>query len=150
MTMDIIDVLREERNLLIEMLETLKTEKELLIKDDIKELEKVLKAKEELKSRIGEVEKTRIDLCGCYKLKEMFFNIKETDRQEAEEIGKDMENIILGIHETNETNRLLIKQSLNYIRSIINAISPRKPMVYRPTGKMEDGSKVSSILNKSV
>lgn len=148
--MDLLDVLRQEKELLIGMLNLLKEEKEVLIKDDIKELDRITKIKEELKLKIDDIENTRFDMCRGKKLKDILPQLNMGEREEAQKIGEEMENITFGIQEINNTNRMLINQSLNYIRTIINIISPNKPSVYGATGKIEGSRINNSLLNKSV
>lgn len=148
--MSILTILVQEKDLLLEMFDTLNKEKEILINDDIKELEKIIVKKEELKYRIDEVENTRLGLCGDRKLNDILEDMDGKEKGNAEELGKEIESIMFKIQEVNNTNGLLIKQSLNYVRAVISAVTPAKPSVYNLTGRMEESNASSSILNKSV
>jgi hypothetical protein len=148
--MDIVDMLSAERELLTELLNVIKMEKKVLIKDDIKALNEIVKIKQDLKNKIAEMEKDRINMYGGLTLKELLPKLNQKEREEAELIGKDMENMVYGIQEINNTNRQLINQSLKYIRSLINIVVPRRVAVYKQSGRIEDSSITSSILNKSI
>jgi flagellar biosynthesis/type III secretory pathway chaperone len=148
--MDILEMLRMEKGLMLEMLESLRSEKEALIGDDIDRLVEASRSKEQLRQKIEEIEKSRISKYSNARLSVLLDSIDEESRLEAEELGKEMENMIFGIQEINNTNRLLIKQSLNYIRSVINAVSPARAATYKPTGQLQDGAASIGILNKSV
>lgn len=148
--MDLTSTLREEKQILTEIVKIMKQEKEALIKDNINALEEITRAKEEMKRRLDSIEKDRIKFYGHVGLKEILPGLKENEREEAQAIGEDMAALVLEISELNDTNYLLIAQSLSYARGMINALSPEKPMVYNPTGKMQDTGLKSGILNKSV
>lgn len=148
--MDILKILGMERDLLFEMLNTLMAEKEVLIKDNVAELQKITAQKDILKKQIDSIEKIRFEKFGSRKLDGILQSLEGDERTEAEKLGKDMENMILGIQEANSTNRMLIKQSLNYIRTIMNIISPAGITVYNPAGQIQGGLTTRSTLNTSV
>lgn len=148
--MSIIDTLCIEKGLLFELLNTLKAEKEMLINDNIEELSKIVKTKEELKKQIEDIEKIRLEKYDSKSLKEILPTLQGSERDQAQKLGEEMENLVSLIQEINDTNDLLIKQSLSYVRSLINIMSPRKVTVYNPAGQVQDSVPGSSMFNKSV
>lgn len=148
--MDILNALREEKRLLLEMLDTLEEEKTALINNDTEKIQKALKNKEDLKSRIDDIEKVRIDKYGTQRLKEILPGLGSSEKEEAEKLGSDMAEIVYKIQQTNETNRMLIKQSLSYVKLLMNILLPQKVTVYGQTGQVQGGAQNTSILNKSV
>ena len=148
--MNIIDTLCIEKGLLFELLNTLKAEKEMLINDNIEELSKIVKTKEELKTRIEDIEKMRLEKWGSKSLKEVRSTLQGSERDQAQKLGEELESLVSLIQEMNDTNDLLIKQSLSYVRSLINIMSPRKVTVYNTAGQVQDSVPGSSMFNKSV
>lgn len=147
--MEILEILYKEKELLVEMLDTLKTEKQVLINDDVKKLEETVKKKEELKSRIDCIEKLRIEKCGSRKLKDILPLFKAKEREEIEVLGREIENAVFGIQEINNVNRLLIKQSLNYIRAVMNMLTPQGVKVYNSAGTVNGSASSSGIFDTS-
>lgn len=148
--MDILGVLREEKELLVKMLHILNKEKDILIKNDVVELEKVAEEKEELKKIIDQVEDRRHNLCGGRRLKDILPELDAKDREDIENTGIEMEKLVHDIQEANNTNSLLLKQSLSYIRTVVNLITPVKPSTYGADGRVEDGKAKINMLDKSV
>lgn len=148
--MDILGVLREEKELLGKMLKILNKEKEILIRNDVVELQKVVEEKEELKKVIDQVEDRRHNLCGGRRLKEILPELDGKEREEIEKTGSQMEEIVHSIQEANNTNNLLLKQSLNYIRTVVNLLTPVNPSIYGADGRVEDSKVKVNMLDKSV
>lgn len=147
--MEILEILYKEKGLLMEMLDTLKTEKQVLINDDVKKLEEIVKKEEELKSQIDSIEKLRIEKCGNKRLKDILPLFKGSEREEIEALGREIENAVSGIQEINNINSLLIKQSLNYIRSVMNMLTPKGVKVYNSTGTVNGSASSSGIFDTS-
>lgn len=148
--MDILYALREEKELLRQMLDTLEEEKKALIKNDVEKIQKMLEIKEDLKGRIDEIEKARIEGYGTQRLKEILPVLENGERKEAEALGSEMMGIVSDIRQENETNRMLLKQSLSYVKMYMNMLLPQKVTVYGSSGQIQGGTQNTSILNESV
>lgn len=148
--MEILEILSTEKGLLYEMLNTLMAEKEVLINDNIEGIHRTTSSIEELKIRLSDIEKTRMTKLGSKRLKDILPELDENDRVTAEALGREMEDMVFKIQEINDTNKLLVKQSLNYVKSVINLVSPGKVTVYNPAGSVENTETGSIVLNKSV
>lgn len=149
--MGLLDILKDEKELLLNMLDTLKAEKEALINDNIDKIQETAKKKEELKLKIDDLEIRRVEECGNRKLKDLLPLLDEKERDQVESIGKEIENAVFGIQEINKVNCLLIKQSLNYIRAVMNLMSPPKAKVYNSNGAVNNNNpSVSSMLDRSI
>jgi flagellar biosynthesis/type III secretory pathway chaperone len=148
--MDIMNTLKAERSLLEQIVELLKDEKQALIKNDIDEIQQIAAKKEELKVQVDEIEKHRIDICGSTKLKDMILQMNEKDKQEAEKIGSDMEKAVNEIQKANDVNGMLLKQSLDYVRMMVNVMNPPKVSVYNTKGRVESNRDNSGMLNTSI
>lgn len=148
--MELIKILSEEKELLIKMLDILKAEKQILINEDIKGLEEINKKKEELKSKIEEAEKIRIKECKGMKLKDMLMAFEGKEREELERLGKEIEDLVYNIQNINEINQQLIKQSLNYIKTVLQLLSQPKVKIYNPTGRLNENNASSGVIDRSV
>lgn len=148
--MDILGVLKEEKELLVKMLDILNKEKDILIKNDVTALQRVVEEKEELKKVIDEVENKRFNICGGRKLKDMLPELDGKVRGDIEKTAGEMEKIVFNIQEANNTNSLLLKQSLNYIRAVVNLLSPAQSSVYGANGRIGEGGVKVNRLDKSV
>jgi hypothetical protein len=148
--MEILKILNEEKGLLLDMVDALKIERRALINDDIKNLESAVKSKEELKNKIDAIEEIRIKRCGSKKLKEILSLFEGDERKEAEDIGKEMEDAVFKIREINNTNRLLINQSLNYIRAVMNTLTPPNVKSYNSSGSVSGSGSSNGIFDTSV
>lgn len=148
--MDIVSALSSEKGLLKELLNVLTREKQALINDNIEGLREAVRLKEDIKNKIQEAEEARVGEYGDIKLKELLPSLKENERRKVEKLGEEMKSLAHSIEEINNANRLLVEHSLDYVRSIINMMSPKKVTLYKPTGTVEGGESVSSMLNKSI
>lgn len=148
--MNLLDTLKTEKGLLDNMLNILAEEKNVLIKNDIEGIYQIAMKKEELKRRIEEIEKYRIEVWGNAKLKELISLLDIGEREEAEAVGEALERVVQEIQNANDTNTLLVKQSLDYARMMINTINPPKLSVYGQNGRVESSREVTGRLNTSI
>jgi flagellar biosynthesis/type III secretory pathway chaperone len=148
--MNVLEVLKKERDLLSRLLTAVTEEKRALLDENIEEINRLVRLKEELKSCIDDVENERINICGNLKLKEIISGFEGNEKEEIKEVGKYIEETVYKIQDINNTNQLLIKHSLDYTRLVINLLSPKKVTTYNPSGRVGNTSTASSILNKSV
>ena len=149
--MNILEMIKAENKILFEMINTLEFEKDALISDNIESLEQATNNKQELKRRIEEIEKNRIEIYGLKSLKEILPNLSEEDRIIVQRLGIDMERLVAAVQEMNNINENLIKQSLNYVRFVLNVMSPHKVSVYGSSGKaLNHDGEVSMVINKSI
>ena len=149
--MNILDMIKAENEMLFEMINTLRFEKDALISDNIESLQKAVINKEKLKSHIGEIEKIRIEIYGLKSLKEILPDLSEEDRAIAQSLGIDMERLVSDVQEMNLINENLIKQSLNYVKFVLNVMSPHKVSVYGSSGRaLNHDGESSRVINKSI
>lgn len=145
-----LNILNAEKELLVGMLDALTVEKEALIKNNVEELQRATASKEEIKRKLDNLEKVRMEKWGSNRLSELIPLMDGYEREEAVKIKKDMENMVFGIQELNNTNRMLLRQSLNYVRTIVNILSPADVTIYNPSGRAQNTITSSGLLNKSV
>lgn len=148
--MDLLKMLTNEKNLLIEMLETLKLEKQILINDDINGLKEVTEKKGKLASSIDNCEKARIAQYGNATLKELTLKLDGKKSEEAEALGRDIKSAVYEIQQLNDLNCQLMKQSLNYIRAVMNLVSPPKVSVYNSSGNVNNKPSASGMLDRNI
>jgi len=133
----LIDTLNEYNSLL-------DIEKEALIKDDGKTIAKLLEKKKEIALTLSYLEKKRQEVLNQKSLDDLV-NEKIISKDAAKEL-KDIVNII---KEKNETNIILTKQSLSYIRMMNNLLSPSQNVIYQKSGKV-DSKPQSNIFNATI
>lgn len=142
--MDIKDIIGFESQILLELSEILDKEKEVLIKDKANELPELVEQKKLIAKKISLLENKRQELYGSKKVDE-FVVEGIISREKAEELKKLTEDI----KEKNETNLMLTKQSIGYIRTITNALNPNQKVVtYGNSGKIGDGTSSNLFTTK--
>lgn len=147
--MNIVDKLKEEKELLEELLDILKKEKDALMKDDVVAVDELSKRKLDINEKFMAIEKQRELICNGKALKDIIIGLDQREKIEAENIKADIEKLVYSISEHNETNNLLIKQTLNYIRAMINIVAPPKASVYSQTGKVNASASLNFV-NRSI
>lgn len=152
--MRLMDLLKYEQELLSQLMQTLKEENKALVDDDIPSLNKIVKTKETLSNSVRAIESQRISGYGDINLSSIVFKLEsEGKTQEAHEIdsiGTDMQDKIFKIKEQNETNQLLIRQSLNYVKTMMNILCPKKNKLYNPSGEIKSDIEQRSTLDISI
>lgn len=143
--MNIKEIINKQTEILYELNSLLDYEKDLLIKDKAGEIAELVEKKKKIARQIVEIEKIRIDL---YKDKtaEDFAIEGIIDIKDVENLKKLIEKI----KEKEETNFILTKQSLNYIRLVTMALNPNnKAVTYGSDGKIDDNSSSSLFTTKA-
>jgi flagellar biosynthesis/type III secretory pathway chaperone len=134
--MDIRDILNYEVETLSELDELLDIEREVLINDRANELAELIEKKKLIAKKISLLEKKRQELYGD-KAAEEFVNEGILDRELFNKIKK-LTDIV---KEKSETNLILTKQSIGYIRMVTSALNPNQKVVtYGNSGKIGDGT----------
>lgn len=151
--MKLIDLLKDEQGILSQLLQILKNENTALVKDDISSLNKIVRAKEALNNSILKIESCRVSDFGNLSISSIVGKLESEGKlQEAceiDSIGTDMKEKIFNIKQLNETNQLLIRQSLNYVRSMIDVLSPKNKL-YNPSGEINSNVQQKSTLDISI
>lgn len=152
--MSIMDLLEEEYGLLAQMAEALKKENKALINDDTASLEKIVNAKEKLNDSFEKIEDQRICGYGNSSISSIIMQLEESGRiEEARELnmmGMDMKQKAEDIKQLNETNSLLIRQSLSYVKSIINILLPVRNKLYSQSGEINIDAQQKNMLDISI
>jgi flagellar biosynthesis/type III secretory pathway chaperone len=134
--MNIKDIISLETQILIELNEILDHEKEVLIKDSANELPEIVEKKKLIAKKISLLETNRQEVFGSKKAEE-FVAEGLLDKTQIDELKK----LTDVIKEKNETNLILTKQSIGYIRMITSALNPNQKVVtYGNSGKIGDGT----------
>lgn len=143
--MDIKDIVQAQIIVLSELNSLLDTEKEILINDKASDLPGILDEKKLIAQKISLLEKKRNELYGEKKAEELV-EAGFLDKAAFDTLKKLTDDI----NEKNDTNLILTRQSINYIRMITSAINPsQKIMTYGNNGKIDDGVS-SSVFNKKI
>jgi flagellar biosynthesis/type III secretory pathway chaperone len=134
--MDIKDIISLESQILSELSEILDKEKEVLIKDNASEIPEIVEKKKMISKKITLLETKRQEIYGN-KTADDFVAEGLLDKTQVDELKK----LTNSIKEKNETNLVLTKQSIGYIRMITNALNPNQKVVtYGNSGKIGDGT----------
>lgn len=142
--MDIKELFLEFINLFLKLTEILDKEKEALIKDEGEVIAALLETKKDIALKINKLEGERRKLLKDKKIDELIKQGLIT-----EDLARDFERLALEVKEKNETNLVLTKQSLSYIRMMNNILSPNKSVTYNPTGEI-NANQSYNIFNATV
>jgi FlgN protein. len=148
--MNITFFLREECGLLSELLSAAEKEKTALVYNKIEDISNAVQAVEEIKARIGRIEDERLGEYGDISLNDILAKIDGTEKIEAKAIGNQMKKLVRQIEDVNNTNRLLAKQSLNYVRAVMSALIPKPVSTYGQSGKVEGSTTRSSLVDVNI
>ena len=146
--MDIIHILKTELSTLNELLEVLKREKEVLIKEDGNKLTKIIHEKLNIMEKLDKIEKDRVDIMKDKTVDDLM----EEKKNEVLNIKNSIKNTVKSIEELQETNRLLTKQSLDYTQKMIDVFKKgqkKSHNTYGKKGKIDDNNN-ASMINKSI
>ncbi len=143
--MDISDIVKTHIEVLSELNTLLDYEKEVLTKDDAHELPGIIEKKKLITQKIAFVEKKRQEIYGT-KTAEELSSDGIIDHSKVDELKKLTDDI----REKNETNLILTRQSIYYIRMITSALNPNQRVVtYGNSGSIDDGVS-SSVFNRKI
>lgn len=143
--MDINDIIITQLGVLEELNSLLDYEKEILIQDKAEELSSIIEKKKLISQKIAFIEKKRQEIYGTTTADELAQKglISQNKVNKLKKLAED-------IKEKNETNLILTRQSLYYIRLITSALNPNPRVVtYGNQGKIDDGTS-SGVFNKKI
>lgn len=156
-----IDVLNEELELHKNMLEISSQKKDILVKGDVSELEKINKIEAGLILKMGGFEEKRELMIskvakdeGIDK-SELTLSIilkytKESDGNRLKEIQSELKNAITQLKQINDLNMQLVKNSLDYIDFSINLFTGASTAAdnsYTSTGSINDNHIKKSLFD---
>lgn len=143
--MDIKDILNTHIEILSELNTLLDYEKEVLIKDEAHELSGIIEKKKLITQKIAFVEKKRQEIYGT-KTAEELVSDGVIGHNQVDKLKKLTDDI----KEKNDTNLILTRQSIYYIRMISSALNPNQRVVtYGNSGNIDDGVS-SSVFNRKI
>lgn len=152
--MNLVDLIRKEHDLLCRMGKMLEKENTALVNDDIASLAEIVRGKEKLNDSIRELERKRTGICGSLSLREIARHLKRVGKdEEADEVDAlraDMKGRISDIKRLNDTNSLLLRLSLSYVKSVLNILSPGKNMMYNHSGEISGDVRKNNALDISI
>lgn len=143
--MDINDIVNTHIEVLSELNTLLDYEKEVLIKDEATELSNILEKKKLITQKIAFVEKKRQEIYGAKTAQELAVEgvIKKGQVEKLKKLTED-------IREKNDTNLILTRQSIYYIRMITSALNPNQRVVtYGNNGSIDDATS-RSVFNRKI
>ena len=150
--------LNKQNNIIQQLLLLGERESEALVKNDIQLLTEVVPAQEQVGVRLIEIEKERLILQEDM-AEQLSLNKNVSLRQLIKSSSFQSDAIIdladtlktnyLQLQELNETNRMLIKQSLVYVNKMLSTFMPRNETTYQNSGMVKTAANTSTI-DKSV
>lgn len=143
--MTINEIIDKEIEALEKLNSVLEIEREALINDKSEELIKLIEDKKSLFKDISIIEKERISLYNGKVASDFVFDgIVKKDKVDK------LQCLVDEIRRKQETNMALTKQSINYIRVILNTMGGSEANItYSNNGKVEDGSSTSIFTTKA-
>lgn len=143
--MDINDIVNTHIEVLSELNALLDYEKEVLIKDEADELPSIIEKKKLITQKIAFVERSRQEIYGTKTAEDLVIDgvIGQNSINKLRKLTED-------IKEKNETNMILTRQSIYYIRMITSALNPNQRVVtYGNNGSIDDGAS-RSVFNRKI
>ncbi len=157
----LMEILKNERDVIEELVLLARQQTEVLKENDVEGLFKVVGKQEQAGSKLAEIEKERLVL--EKRLAEQFsFDTKEVSLNDLiKAAGTGVPNGIRSLAEAlknrcqqlqllNETNKLLVKQSLSYINKMLSALLPQQESTYKNSGVVKHTATVASTLDQTV
>ncbi|HHU31889.1 MAG: flagellar protein FlgN [Zhaonellaceae bacterium] len=151
-------ILERQNHLVLELLRLGEEELEALKTDDLQALQEVIKDQQSLGESLAKLEQERLELQDYLAQKYNMpkgFTLKELAEsqvpgsQEIMPLGQTLADNYSKLQELNETNNLLIRQSLSLINKMLSVFSQQSGATYGPSGQVSANSS-SLKLDKSV
>lgn len=151
-------ILERQNQLVLELLRLGEKELEALKADDLQTLQEVIREQQSYGETLAKLEHERLDLqvflAKEYDLPEGFSlrDLKEAKAPGSEKImpiGETLADNYSKLRELNETNNLLIRQSLSLINKMLSVFAPRNRTTYGPSGQVSTNPS-SLKIDKSV
>lgn len=143
--MDINDIVNTQIEVLSELNSLLDREKEILIKDEANELHNIVEKKKLISQKIAFIEKKRQEIYGAKTAEELAM-----DGVIGKSLVDKLKKLTEDIKEKNETNLILTRQSIYYIRMITSALNPNPRVVtYGNSGNIDDETS-SSVFSRKI
>lgn len=128
------DVMVKEYRALKELLESLDRQHELYLKNDIFQLEDIVKIIESNNRVIAELEVERRKITGANSMNEIVRAFKD---EELENNYRNIKKLLQEIKVQKESNELLFRQGLVFTNRILNIFSPKKNLkTYNSLGRI--------------
>ncbi|AGK97798.1 flagellar protein FlgN [Clostridium pasteurianum] len=128
------DVMVKEYRALKELLESLDRQHELYLKNDIFQLEDIVKTIESNNRVIAELEVERRKITGANSMNEI---VRAFEDEELENNYRNIKRLLQEIKVQKESNELLFRQGLVFTNRILNIFSPNKNLkTYNSLGRI--------------
>lgn len=142
--MEILDILTQQRDILTELNDIVKEEKQVLIRNDNRALSVLLEKKVDLINRLDETEQKRLSAYGENKITEI--EIPQKDRKTVDQLVKEIKDIYDEVKSYQEINMLLTHQSIEYNNNMIYII--QQALMKSGSGYSEDGKMKGDVTTK--
>ncbi|WP_287823194.1 flagellar protein FlgN [Clostridium sp.] len=128
------DIMVKEYNALKELLKSMEEQHELFLKNDIFQLENVVKKIEANNMSIAKLEVDRRKITGENSMNEVIRVLKD---DELEDNYRNIKKLLQEIKVQKESNELLFRQGLVFTNRVLNIFSPNKNnKTYNSLGRM--------------
>lgn len=149
--MEILDILKQQRDILSELKDIVKEEKEVLIHNDNRALSVLLEKKVDLINRLDKTEQSRVSFYGESTISEI--DIPHKYKGTIDQIVKEIKDIYDEVKNFQEINMLLTHQSIEYNNNmmfIIQQALAKSGSRYSEDGKMSGDAKMKPYIDESV
>ncbi len=156
--LQITQLLEEQNQIIKELIQVGEEQLEALKIDDIEQINATASKQENLGRMLALKEKERREIAYTLgkelnidniKLSDILKIVDEKYRNKLNEISQEIITNQEKLHDINETSKLLLRQSLQYVQKIMNCIDPPENKIYGSSGQIERTNNISS-LNRSV
>lgn len=158
-TRDLIEVLKEQRETIRELLELADRQFIALKQNDLDELSSITALLEFKGRKLALLEKRRREIMIDYTqklgteityLSELLPWVGAYEKEELQSLSFEIKNLHQKLDEIQQLNHLLLKQGLAYAERVLSIFPKQETEVYGKSGNLQRLSTISGMLNKSV
>lgn len=153
-------ILEKQNYLVMELLRLGEEELEALKVDNLKQLQDIMQRQQPLSEELFQLEKERAqlqqELAREFNLEEqltfqVLADAKIAGSEKVVAMGNLIRDNFMKLREINETNNLLIRQSLSYINKMLNLVAAKQSSTYDNNGQVNNtAGKTNLKLDKSI
>ncbi|MBO8167953.1 MAG: flagellar protein FlgN [Thermoanaerobacteraceae bacterium] len=149
------ELLVKQNEIIEELIALGERETEALKENDIKNLAQIVREQEQVGVQLAEMEKERLALqeelaaklpaARDAGLKDILRMSALSHTEELEQLADKLKENYRQLQVLNETNKLLIRQSLSYVNKILSVLTPQEEKTYHRSGMVKQKTATSTI-----
>ncbi|WP_366923014.1 flagellar protein FlgN [Metallumcola ferriviriculae] len=153
---ELMGALKKEREIIDELVELAETETQLLINSDVQGLMQLVNTQQQAGNKLANLEKERLvlekRLAGELSFEDENVRLTELIKAAGVSVPAGLQFLAEGMKKRyyqlgalNETNKLLIKQSLGYANKMLSVILPQRKTTYQESGAVKLANNASRL-----